>query len=435
MCAKTLGDEQKVVVPAIDAASSVACLRSLGNRGIQPVAISEQDHPPGFQSTYCDEALRVVDPAVNMAGYEKTLLTLAHRDDIQTIIPVREADTYVLARQKEELSEQVATPWPELAKLARVQDRVQLFTAAKAANVPIPKTATLDEWTEWESDVIVKPRYTMHAPEYSSEFTDKRPQHQSTQYIPADDDVDHASLSSEMGHVPLVQEYIPDSDEYAFFALYQDGEPVATFQHRQRRAWKYAGGPSAYREAVDIPALDTAGRQLLNHLDWHGLAMVEFLRDPATGEFKLMEVNPRFWTSLPFTVQAGVDFPYLYWKQATDRPIRSEPDYEVGMAGHLLRGELLHLHSILCDEYPVVNRPSFEEAMFDIVLSLVRHPHFDYLARDDPRPFLQDSRNLLSQAITTVTPPSQLTGKAEVFSEAVSTGFERASIKQIFERL
>jgi len=183
---------------------------------------------------------------------------------------------------------------------------------------------------------------------------------------------------------------VPGTDEYGFFALYDEGEPVAAFQHRQLRGYKYCGGPSAYRESVDIPELEAAGLRLLDHLDWHGLAMVEFLRDDETGEFKLMEVNPRFWSSLPFTVQAGVDFPNCYRALAAGERPATDPDYEVGIAGHLLRGELLHLHSVLFEDYPLVDRPSVVGTAAAMVASLVRHPRFDYLSADDLGPFLRD---------------------------------------------
>jgi hypothetical protein len=112
-----------------------------------------------------------------------------------------------------------------------------------------------------------------------------------------------------------------------------------------------------------------------------------------------MEINPRFWTSLPFTIQAGVDFPYYYWLLATGRGDEIAADFDVGVAGHLLRGELLYLHSVLSEEYPLVERPSFGESVADIGTSLVRHPRFDYLSVDDPRPFVRDVRNTVSEVL------------------------------------
>ncbi|USZ67828.1 ATP-grasp domain-containing protein [Halorussus salilacus] len=383
-----------VVVPIIDAASSVACLRSLGRRGVPTVAISEDPAMPGLGSKYCTERVTTPDPAVDLDAYAEALLSLADRDDVRTVVPVREEDVYVLARHREAFAERVGTPWPDLDTLRSVQDRVELFDAARTAGVAAPETATVDEWTDWDREVIVKPRYTVHAEEYL-DVAESHGQSHSTTFVAPGETPDRDELVAEMGHVPLVQEYVPDSDEYGFFALYDEGEAVATFQHRQRRGYKYSGGPSAYRESVDIPELDAAGRALLDELDWHGLAMVEFLRNPETGQFELMEVNPRFWTSLPFTVRAGVDFPYYYWRQAAGHTLDAEPEYAVGIAGHLLRGELLYLHSILFEDYPLVERPSFLRGLADVVTSTARHPRFDYLDADDPKPFVRDLRNVV----------------------------------------
>ncbi|WP_240318871.1 ATP-grasp domain-containing protein [Halorussus rarus] len=385
-----------MVVPAIGTASSTAGLRSLGRRGVPTIAVSENATPPGFASKYCDETVSAPDPTVDLLAYERALVDLARRDDVGTVLPFREEDVYALARNREALTDHVGAPWPDLDALRQAQDRVELFAAARRAGVGMPVTRPIDEWNDRDRDVIVKPRYTVHAEEYADRFDESRAQWSSTRYVGPDETLDRDELVAEMGHVPLVQEYVPSPDEYGFFALYDEGEAVATFQHRQRRGWKYSGGPSAYRESVDIPELESAGRRLLDELDWHGAAMVEFLRDPDTGEFKLMEVNPRFWSSLPFTVQAGVDFPHLYWRQAGGETVDRAPDYEVGVAGHLLRGELLHLRSVAADDFPLVERPSLARRALEIGASLVRHPRFDYLSADDPGPFVRDLRNTVA---------------------------------------
>ena len=384
---------EEVVIPAINTASSTAAIRSLGKKGIKTIAVSEHGSPPGFRSTYCNERIAVPNPRTDLAAYEDALLELARRENVKTILPFREPDIYALARNRDAFAEHVGAPWPSLETLRRVQDRVELFEAARAADVAVPRTELFDSCDDWDRNLIVKPRYTVHATEYADAFTPSETQHESTRYVARGSQPDRDTLLAEMGHVPIVQECIPTTDEYAFFAQYKQGTPVATFQHRQVRGRTYAGGFSVYRESVEIPELEAAGRRLLDELDWHGVAMVEFLRDPRTGEFKLMEINPRFWSSLPFTVQAGVDFPSLYWKQATGRPIDSESTYQTETAGHLLRGELLHLHSIAFDDCPLVERPSFSRTVRDIGESLVRHPRFDYLDRDDPGPFLQDVVN------------------------------------------
>ncbi|MCU4741729.1 carboxylate--amine ligase [Natronoglomus mannanivorans] len=390
------GESQSAVVPGISAPSSVACLRSLGKRGIRTIAASSDETTPAFSSRYCDEAVLVPSPHDDLVAYKDALLSLAMRPDVQTIIPVREEDVYVLARYREEFEEHVSTLWPEFDTLADVQDRIRLFEAAENAGVGVPETRLLDDdeidW-EREQEWIVKARYSILGDGYVDCEPESCVAPPSTRYLPPGATPDIDSISAEMGHVPIVQEFMPTTDEYGFFALYDHGEPLATFQHRQRRGWSYAGGPSAFRESVRIPDLEESGLSLLDELDWHGLAMIEFLRDEETGEFKLMEINPRFWSSLPFSVRAGADFPYYYWLLATDNTDRIDHEYRANIGGHLLRGELLYLHSVLTDEVDLVEPPAFSDALSDVAESLWEHPRFDYLQRDDVRPFFRDMRN------------------------------------------
>ncbi|MCU4926992.1 carboxylate--amine ligase [Halobacteria archaeon AArc-dxtr1] len=386
--------DDAVLVPGVTAPSSVSCLRSLNPRGVRTIVGSESPTTPAAASRHCDAFVQVPDPGASLSAYGDALLSVARREDVTTIIPVREEDVHVLAANRDAFAEIVETPWPDMETLGRVQDRVKLFEAAEEAGIETPKTAPLTEWDDWSDETIIKPRYTLASPEFLGPDADLS-DIGTTVYNEPGKRPSAAGYRDRWGHVPLVQEYLSDPREFGFFALYDHGEPVATFQHCQQRGYKYCGGPSSYRESVDIPALETAGRSLLDELEWHGLAMVEFLRDPETGAFKLMEINPRFWSSLPFTVRAGVDFPRYYWELATDQPISFSGEYDVGIGGHLLRGELCHLHSILTEEYPLVERPSFAGALRDVATSLARNPRFDYATIDDPVPFIQDGLNSL----------------------------------------
>ena len=391
---RTRESARSVVVPAIDVPSSVACLRSLGRRGVRTIAVSDREMTPAFRSAYCDETATVPSPHQDLVAYKDALLSLAKRSDVGTVVPVREEDVYVLAKYRDEFEPHVGTPWPSIDTLGAVQDRIRLFTIAGEAGVSAPETRLLDATAEWDRKWIVKSRYSILADEYVDGYPPQAcVDPPTTKYLRPGTKPDIDGITAEMGHVPLLQEYVTTTDEYGFFAIYDRGEALATFQHRQNRGYSYAGGASAFRESIFDPELEKAGRTLLDSLEWHGVAMVEFLRETDSGAYKLMEVNPRFWSSLPFSVRAGADFPYYYWALANDAPEEIEDGYETGVAGHFIRGELLHLHSILTEDNPLVARPSFTASLRDVLESTVRHPRFDYLRLDDPCPFVRDAIN------------------------------------------
>ena len=69
---------------------------------------------------------------------------------------------------------------------------------------------------------------------------------------------------------------------------------------------------------------------LVNELSWHGPIMIEFKFDRNTGAVKLMEINGRFWGSLPLAVKAGLDFPMEYYKLAKHEETQSPISIELG---------------------------------------------------------------------------------------------------------
>jgi len=200
-----------------------------------------------------------------------------------------------------------------------------------------------------------------------------------------------------MEHDPIVQEFIPKDGEYMFAALYDHGEPLATFQHRQIRGNSYTGGGGVYRESIYDPELEAVARDLLDELDWHGLACIEYMRDARTGQYVLTEINPRMWQSLPSTVQAGADFPYYYWLLANGRADEIDHEYETGVGTHLLYGELGYLLSILREDSPHVERPSVTRTAGEILASVFTEPNFDYLSLDDFGPFLTGLKRKISK--------------------------------------
>jgi predicted ATP-grasp superfamily ATP-dependent carboligase len=379
---------ESAVVPAVHAPHAVTFLRSLAARGVHTVGVYERP-TPAFRSRHCHEARIVPDPETDADGYRDALLSLARRESTRAVVPMREADVYVLSKFESSFETAVTPLWPAFDRLETVHDRVQLTTAAREAGVSTPETSRLAETEDWESRQIVKSRYALLAGDYTGGRADGLVEPSSSvHYVAAGAMPDVEAVRSELSH-PLVQEYVP-GDEYAFWALYEDGEPVATCQKHQLRAFSYTGGTSVCRETVDIPALEAAGRSLLEHLDWTGFASVQFKRDDRTGEFTLLEVNPRVWVSVSCPVLAGVDFPDAYWRLATGGRDVAAHDYETGVTTHRLGGELQYLLSVLREDDTFVEAPPVRRAVREVLWSLYRHPYFDYLATDDPGPFVSD---------------------------------------------
>ncbi len=377
------------VIPVGFESGAYSCVRSLSRRGVYTIVASEHSDTPAAASRFCDEFVSIPSPYEDVLAYRDALVGLAARDDVATILPLRAQDAYVFARYAEVFEPYVSLVTPSSDLLETVFDRVKLVAAAADAGVPAPETRLLSDVDAWDRDLIIKSRYNLLTDEACSGFS---PRDVATAkhvtHVAPNEAVNVEAVEAEMQHTPIVQEYIPSSYEYLFGALYDDGEPVTTFQHRQVRGDSYTGGGGVYREAIRDPDLERVGRALLDQLEYDGLACIEYMKHAETGEYVLTEINPRVWQSLATAVRAGADFPAGYWEVATEAPVRSDFQYEVGVGTHLLYGELEYLKSIVRDESPFVDRPSFPGTAWEIAASCVENPSFDMLRADDPRPFI-----------------------------------------------
>jgi len=390
-----------VLVPESDSAKSLTCVRSLGSRGIRTIVAAEDpSRSPAAASRYCDETVTVPSPHENLLAYKNALQSFAARDDVATIIPNREEDAFVLARYRSEFAAHVAPVWPSFEALAVAQDGFALAEAAAEAGIRVPETQLFDDVTDWDRELILKARYAVLTDAYADFLgpTECEGQIPPRQHSPGDPPDRQEVLDHMLGHVPVVQEYVPIGTEYSVRALYDEGEAVMTSVRRQDRGMSYAGGASVFRQLVENPELEALARRLLDHLEWHGLATVQFIEEAGTGAYWLLEINPRTWTSIPCDVRAGADYPYAVWQLAVGDREGIDPTHEVGFATHLLYGEVKYLTSVLTKEYPNVDRPTFGRSVWEVLASVYTHPNFDYLTGDDPRPFLRAIRNQVAEA-------------------------------------
>jgi len=140
----------------------------------------------------------------------------------------------------------------------------------------------------------------------------------------------------------LVQQYV-EGEGTGYFALMHNGQLRAEFAHRRIRDVYPTGSGSAVRESrKPEPQIRRAGLAILEALRWHGVAMVEFRWQTGTPPV-FMEVNGRFWHSLPLACYAGVDFPALLAHMAEHGDVPRVQGYRSGVRCRWFLGDFRHL--------------------------------------------------------------------------------------------
>ncbi len=117
----------------------------------------------------------------------------------------------------------------------------------------------------------------------------------------------------------IVQEYIPGGTEELFtYTSYSNGEGhvLAWSVGHKIRQWPEQAGTITAGRVVRNAAVERIGEALIHAVGFHGIANTEFKRDVRTGEFKLIEINPRPGMWNRSALATGVNLPAMAYLEA-----------------------------------------------------------------------------------------------------------------------
>ncbi len=179
--------------------------------------------------------------------------------------------------------------------------------------------------------------------------------------------------------------------------LASEGEILTAFQHirmHEKRIWglRNIGGASTYRKSHPIdPFLMTQAKKIIQGLNYTGVAMLEFRKNYETKESVLIEINGRFWGSLPLAVASGADFPYYLYMLLTEKKKTFSKIYNNNL---FCRGTTEDLYWIY-DEFTSFKSLKIREKFIGKILLefsniLLFRERNDTLVLDDPRPGIME---------------------------------------------
>jgi len=290
------------------------------------------------------------------------------KKQIDVLLPIGYSVNVILSKYKEKISHYVSLPTADYKMMRVFSDKLKTMKIAKKLGIPIPITISVNRFTNLKEKMqksnisfplVVKGKKDSSNIFFANSYNELKSIIQNNQGL-------------------IIQEYIP-GDGYGFFALFNKGEARAIFMHKRIREYPITGGPSVVAESFYDSKLKKVGLKLLKELNWHGVAMVEFKKDNRDGEFKLIEVNPKFWGSLDLAIVAGVDFPYLTVKMATEGDIMSKFNYKTGLRFRwIFPGDVLYLLAKPTSIYNFISDFLKKNVRTDICLSDIKPNLFQF---------------------------------------------------------
>jgi protein-tyrosine-phosphatase/predicted ATP-grasp superfamily ATP-dependent carboligase len=372
-----LGASPRIAIPI------ARLLRDRCGVSVDVASVSAFD--PKLSSRAIRDFVRLPDFASSPENFSIALRSLVRERNHDMLIPVQDAAMAAIGRDYGPLAAvlHVACPPPHI--IERVLNKNLTLEIAERCHIPIPRTLRLESYAGIETLVtaltfpfIAKPVRQSARPTFKSRCFQT-----AKQFV--------AWRASHPEEELLLQEFCP-GEGVGIEMLIHHGQSSATFQHRRLKEDPPGGGVAvmAIAEEPD-PELVSASLRLLRGLEWEGVAMVEFRRDPRDRTARLMEVNGRYWGTTALALASGIEFPVYQWEILHGRTPNVRQRYASGTRWRWTAGYLARLHSILLGSADTSGK------RFSRLAALVQAPgdlgpqyHDALRSFSDPRPFFSE---------------------------------------------
>ena len=315
---------------------ALALARSLGRRGVPVVRLHPGANELSLHSRYCSAALDCPNVHESEPALLEFLLDLARRyEGPRVLFPASDDTADFLGRYREALCDAYRVVGPSAATIETIVDKSRQYAAAQAVGIPIPEThfpCDLDAVEALARELrgypyIIKPnvahRWRLASVKRRLRSSAGTP---SKAVLVHDADslvAEYRQISVTDAHV-MVQRVIAGEDERLFcFYGYLDerSRALGYCVRRKRRQLPPRFGYSTLLESCENDIVVQQSLHLLASMRFHGLAGVEWKHDPESGEYKLIEINPRATNAVALPGACGVDLPYMAFADAIGDPV------------------------------------------------------------------------------------------------------------------
>lgn len=397
------------IVLGVDTPIGLTVVRELGSHGVPIHGIGRNANAIGRTSRFLQSF------SVRPAGdpLAEWLPGRIRASGAKALFAISESDLVELAAMPEEI-EGCRILTPRKAQLDLVLDKNRTLEIAEANGLDVPKS--------WQPQANEKFAHHAEALSYPVVVKWADPpamthilSHFGLELVKAE----HAASATELLAIlerytplrewPLVQSYCPGFGLGQMLHM-EDGKATLEFQHRRLHEWPPEGGVSTLCAAMpqsEHAAQMKKSKALLAAMGWSGPAMVEYRHDPRTGKYWLMEVNGRFWGSLPLARHCGAEFAWEQYCRAVPGVPKQKPQALRVRRARFMIPETRRLAKILFGTAPIANFRRRRIATLATYVAGFFDPRMRYyvFSLSDPMPFFQDMAGAFRRIVRGGRPP------------------------------
>lgn len=359
--------------------AGLACVQHLGARGHDLLVASPDPTPLLLASRHARGRL-IHQPKPGDDAFASWLKSILEKEAPGLIVPAAETGLLGLLEMPEDSPAWALAQLPSRESLRLALDKQQSWEVAREVGLQTP---TSQIWQKPE------PPQNLAFPLFLKPLNSKariEDRWVSLQPRLARDPKDFAGIARDFLRAgPFQVQSWAGGHGFGVECLFDKGEPRWIFTHERLHEMPLTGGGSTYRRSIPTSSeLAAPAIRLLEHLQWHGVAMVEFRGTPGEG-FTFMEINPRFWGSLDLSLRAGVPFPEGLVHLAEGRSMPPQPTIRPARCRQVLR-DVEWIKAVIradASDPLLLTRPLLP-ALLEWARILLPSEHWDHCRWEDP---------------------------------------------------
>jgi len=301
--------------------NGLSIIQELGSIGIPCFAL-DSTYSVGAFSKYA-KFRKCPDPLRNEKAFIDFLYDFCAKQSSKPVLfPTNDEWALVTAKYKEKLSE-VAIPCVASFGTVNILLSKDLFyKIGQQKNYLTPQTwdfHSLDNINENQFPIVAKPKYkSLPAEVYNQRISNYlkkirlvvlNNKGQLKQFIEQNQEL--------LKHI-VFQEYVQGFSDTMFTVgiyAHTNHEIKAIFTGRKVRGYPADIGDNILGESHEVPEyLIQNTIKIVNELKLEGIAEFEYKKNQKTGEFRLIEINPRTWSWIGITPYCGVNIPLIAYQ-------------------------------------------------------------------------------------------------------------------------
>jgi predicted ATP-grasp superfamily ATP-dependent carboligase len=320
------------LVPDVHFRGAVAGVRALGRAGLDVLAVGPSRAAAGLWSRYASDRALAPEVSRDPEAFVAEAFRLAELHGPLAIYPCREETVDVLLASSKLAPDAARLPYPGPGPVAVLRDKGRLPELAARHGLRTPATYYHGPAAGLVAAApplpcLVKPPEKGTALEYP-------------RLVESAAELDRLVSALPPGEPVLAQERLRGQLMSVVLVIDKGGRVAARFQQRATRTWPPGAGPSTL--ATGVPpdeGLIERARSMLAGVGYWGLAQLQFVDAPP--EPSLIDVNPRYYGSLPLALASGVNLPAILHRVVLGEALGGPPQYRSGVTYRWLENELI----------------------------------------------------------------------------------------------